>query len=87
MILQQRVDRLQKEKVAINYNKEMEEEFKINKLNSLLSKLMKEKQRIEEFLSFEVKEKQELVLVLAKEKKNLTNELQALLKDIRKRKH
>ena len=53
----------------------MEEEYKINKLNSLLSRLMKEKHKIEEYLSFEVKEKQELVLFLAKEKKNLTNEL------------
>jgi hypothetical protein len=35
----------------------MEEEYKINKLNTLLSRLMKEKQKIEEYLSFEVKEK------------------------------
>lgn len=40
-----------------------------------MSKLVKEKSKIEEYLSFEVKEKQELVLALAKEKKNLTNEL------------
>ncbi len=53
----------------------MEEEFKINKLNTLMSRLTKEKQKLEEYLSLEVKEKQELVLALAKEKKNLTNEL------------
>lgn len=86
-ILQDRVEKLQREKVDINYNKEMEEEYKVNKLNSLLSRLTKEKQKIEEYLSFEVKEKQDLVMFLAKEKKNLTNELQALLKEIRKSKH
>ena len=53
----------------------MEEEFKINKLNTLMSRLVKEKSKIEEYLSFEVKEKQELVLALAKEKKNITAEL------------
>lgn len=53
----------------------MEEEYKINKLNSLMIKLTNEKKKLEEYLSFEVKEKQELVLALAKEKKNLTNEL------------
>ena len=54
----------------------MEEEFKINKLNTLMTRLVKEKQKIEEYLALEVKEKQELVLALAKEKKNLSNEMQ-----------
>lgn len=65
----------------------MEEEFKINRLNTLMSKLVKEKSKIEEYLGFEVKEKQELVLALAKEKANLTNELKTVLKDIKKSKH
>ena len=65
----------------------MEGEYRINKLNTLLNKLMKEKQKLEEYYSFEVREKQELVLALAKEKKSLSNELQTLLKEIRKSKH
>jgi hypothetical protein len=59
----------------INQNKEMEGEYKINKLNNLMNRLMREKQKLEEYYSFEVREKQELVLALAKEKKNLTMEL------------
>jgi len=39
-------------------NKEMEEEFKINKLNLLMSKLVKEKNKIEEYFYHQVKEKQ-----------------------------
>lgn len=39
----------------------MEEEYKVNKLNSLMDKLMKEKTKIEGYLSYEVKEKQDLV--------------------------
>ena len=74
-ILQHRVDQLQKEKGLASQNKEMEEEFKINKLNTLMTRLVKEKQKIEEYLALEVKEKQELVLALAKEKKNLSNEM------------
>lgn len=35
----------------------MEEEYKINKLNTLLNRLMKEKNKIEEYLSLEVREK------------------------------
>jgi len=62
--------------VSINQNKEMEEEYKVNRLNQIMAKLVKEKQKIEEFLSFELKEKQELVLALAKEKKSITTELQ-----------
>ena len=65
----------------------MEEEFKINKLNSLMSRLVREKQKIEDILSFEVKEKQDLVMALAKEKKNLTIELQTVLRDIKRNKH
>lgn len=79
--------RLQYEKADINSNKEMESEYKVNKLNTLMSKLVKEKQKLEEYYSFEVREKQELVLALAKEKKSLTFELQTLLKDVRKSKH
>ena len=86
-ILQQRIDTIQREKVDINHAKEMEGEYRINKLNSLMNKLVKEKQKLEEYYSFEVREKQELVLALAKEKKNLTNELQVLLKEVRKSKH
>lgn len=87
LILQQRVESLQREKVDINQNKEMESEYKINKLNTLMNKLMREKQKLEEYYSFEVKEKQELVLALAKEKNSLTIELQGLLKDVKKSKH
>lgn len=53
----------------------MEGEYRINKLNSLMNRLMREKTKLEEYYSFEVREKQELVLALAKEKKSLTNEL------------
>ena len=86
-ILQQRVEHLQQEKTDINLSKEVEGEYKINKLNTIMNKLVKEKHKLEEYYSFEVKEKQELVLALAKEKKNLTNEMQALLKEIKKSKH
>lgn len=86
-ILQQRVDQLQREKADLTSNKEVESEYKINKLNTLMNKLVKEKQKLEEFLNFEVQTKQDLVLALAKEKKNLTNELLGLLKEIRKSKH
>lgn len=65
----------------------MQEEQIINKLTTLLNRLLKEKSKIEELLSMEVKEKQDLVLAFAKEKKNLTTELQTHLKDIRKIKH
>lgn len=87
LILQQRVTKLQREKADMSLNKEVESEYKINKLNTLMNKLMREKQKIEEYLNYEVQTKQDLVLALAKEKKNLTNELVALLKDIRKSKH
>ena len=53
----------------------MESEYQINKLNTLMNKLVKEKQKLEEYYSFEVREKQELVLALSKEKKNLAIEL------------
>lgn len=86
-ILQARVENLQREKIDMNQNLEMEGEYKINKLNSLMNKLVKEKQKLEEYYSYEVREKQELVLALAREKKNLTNELQALIKDVKKSKH
>ena len=56
-MLQQRVVSLQKEKADLNLNKEVESEYKINKLNSLLNKLVKEKQKLEEFLNFEVQTK------------------------------
>ncbi len=52
-----------------------------------MNKLVREKQKVEEYLNYEVQTKQDLVLALAKEKKNLTNELVVLLKDIRKSKH
>lgn len=87
LILQQRVAKLQREKADLSLNKEVESEYKINKLNTLMNKLMREKHKIEEYLNYEVQTKQDLVLALAKEKKNLTNELVALLKDIRKSKH
>lgn len=35
----------------------MEGEFYINKLNSIMNKLMREKQKLEEYYSFEVREK------------------------------
>jgi hypothetical protein len=55
--LQQRIDTIQREKVDINHAKEMEGEYRINKLNSLMNKLVKEKQKLEEYYSFEVREK------------------------------
>lgn len=45
---------IQREKADLNLNKEVESEYKINKLNSLLNRLVKEKQKLEEFLNFEV---------------------------------
>lgn len=87
LILQQRVDALQQEKVDLNQDLEMESEFKINKLNTIMQKLVLEKQKLEDYYSFEVREKQDLVLALAKEKKNLTVELQGLLKEVKKSKH
>jgi hypothetical protein len=87
VLLQERVERLQREKVALSQNLEMESEFKINKLNTLMQKLAREKQKLEDYYSFEVREKQDLVLALAKEKKNLTLELQGLLKEVKKSKH
>jgi hypothetical protein len=69
------VECLQREKVDLNQNLEMEGEYRINKLNNLLNRLVREKQKLEEYYSFEVREKQELVLALAKEKKSLSNEL------------
>jgi hypothetical protein len=56
-------------------------------LNTLVSRLTSEKIKLEEHLSFEVKEKQELVMALAKEKKNLTTEFQTILHEIKKNKH
>jgi len=67
--------------------REMEGEFKINKMNLLLNRLLTEKKKLEDYYTFEVKEKQELVLALAKEKKILASELQGLLKEVRKSKH
>jgi hypothetical protein len=81
------VDSLQREKVDLNQNLEMEGEYQINKLNTIMQKLVREKQKLEDYYSFEVREKQDLVLSLAKEKKNLTNELQSLLKEVKKNKH
>ena len=65
----------------------MEGEYRINKLNTLMQRLVKEKQKLEEYYSYEVKEKQELVLALAKEKNTLALELQSLMKDVKKAKH
>ena len=75
-VLQQKMESLQREKVDIGCSKEMEGEYRVNKLNTIMNKLVKEKQKLEEYYLIEVKEKQELVLALAKEKKNLTNEMQ-----------
>jgi hypothetical protein len=47
-------------------------EYQVNRLNSLMSKLVAEKQKLEEYYSSEVREKQELVIALGKEKKVLT---------------
>ena len=56
-MLQARVEKLQKEKVDINRDKEMESEYKVNKLNTLMQRLLQEKQKLEEYYSFEVREK------------------------------
>jgi len=66
---------------------EMQSEYQINRLNTVMQKLVREKQKLEDYYSYEVREKQELVLALAKEKKNLTNELQGLLKEVKRSKH
>ena len=51
-----------------------------------MQKLKSEKDKLELYYSYEVREKQELVLALAKEKKTLSVELQNCLKDIKKSK-
>jgi hypothetical protein len=51
------VDSLQREKVDLNQNLEMEGEYQINKLNSIMQKLVREKQKLEDYYSFEVREK------------------------------
>jgi hypothetical protein len=48
---------LQREKVDLNQNLEMEGEYQINKLNSIMQKLVREKQKLEDYYSFEVREK------------------------------
>jgi hypothetical protein len=51
------VDSLQREKVDLNQNLEMEGEYQINKLNSIMQKLVREKQKLEDYYSYEVREK------------------------------
>jgi uncharacterized protein YukE len=85
-MLQARVEMLYKEKADMTQDLEREGEFKINRLNQILNKLTQEKKKLQEFYSYEVRQKQELVLALAKEKKSLATELQSLLKDVRKSK-
>ena len=51
------MDSLQREKVDLNQNLEMEGEYQINKLNSIMQKLVREKQKLENYYSFEVREK------------------------------
>lgn len=51
------MDSLQREKVDLNQNLEMEGEYQINKLNSIMQKLVREKQKLEDYYSFEVREK------------------------------
>jgi hypothetical protein len=51
------VDSLQREKIDLNQNLEMEGEYQINKLNSIMQKLVREKQKLEDYYSFEVREK------------------------------
>lgn len=51
------MDSLQREKVDLNQNLEMEGEYQINKLNSIMQRLVREKQKLEDYYSFEVKEK------------------------------
>jgi hypothetical protein len=51
------VDSLQREKVDLNQNLEMEGEYQINKLNTIMQKLVREKQKLEDYYSFEVREK------------------------------
>ena len=60
----------------------MEGEYKINKLNSLLSRLINEKLKREEQLQSEVKEKKDLVKSLIKERKKLRYDLQTVMQDI-----
>jgi len=51
-----------------------------------MQRLRAEKEKLERYYSYEVREKQELVLALAKEKKSLMSELQNCMKDIKKAK-
>ena len=51
------MDSLQREKVDLKQNLEMEGEYQINKLNSIMQKLVREKQKLEDYYSFEVREK------------------------------
>lgn len=51
------MDSLQREKVDLNQNLEMEGEYQINKLNTIMQKLVREKQKLEDYYSFEVREK------------------------------
>jgi len=43
--------------VAVGHAKEMEGEFHINRLNALMSRLVSEKQKLQDCYSFEVREK------------------------------
>ena len=51
------MESLQREKIDLNQNLEMEGEYQINKLNSIMQKLVREKQKLEDYYSFEVREK------------------------------
>jgi hypothetical protein len=85
-MLQQRMDSVREESGKMAQNIESSGEFQVNRLNGLMQRLRAEKEKLERCYSYEVREKQELVLALAKEKKSLMSELQNCMKDIKKAK-
>ena len=85
-MLQQRMDSVKEESGKMAQNIESSGEFQVNRLNGLMQRLRAEKDKLERYYSYEVREKQELVLALAKEKKSLMSELQNCMKDIKKAK-
>ncbi len=56
-LLQSRIESLKEEKGAMATNIEASGEFQVNKLNSLMSKLKSEKEKLEKYYSVEVREK------------------------------
>ncbi len=56
-LLQSRIESLKEEKGAMATNIEASGEFQVNKLNSLMSKLKSEKEKLEQYYSVEVREK------------------------------